>query len=48
MNKIFLIEWIDNTTSICEGTDVFNAIDNHLFPYYRQFYLTHKEIKYEN
>lgn len=43
-NKIFLIYWIDGSTSICEGKDIFNAINNHWGEFYQQFYLKHKEI----
>lgn len=46
-NLVFEVMWIDKTTSIIEGTDVFQAITNHFGEFYQQFYLTHKEIPYE-
>lgn len=46
MNKIFEITWCNGDTSICEGTDVFKAIENHFNAFYLQFYLKHKEIPY--
>lgn len=43
-NKIFLIQWVDGETSICEGNDVFQAINNHFGEFYQQFYYSHKDI----
>lgn len=43
-NKFFEITWVDGSTSICEGKDIFNAINNHWGEFYQQFYLKHKEI----
>lgn len=45
-NKIFEIKWVDGSISICEGIDIFNAINNHWGEFYQQFYLKHKEIPY--
>lgn len=46
-NKIFEIQFIDNTSAIIEGTDLFKAFDNHFGEYsqlMQEFYLSHKEI----
>lgn len=47
MNKIFEIQFIDNTSAIIEGTDLFKAFDNHFGEYsqlMQEFYYSHTEI----
>ena len=47
MNKIFEVQFLDYTSAIIEGTDLFKAFDNHFGEYsqlMQSFYFSHKDI----
>lgn len=47
MNKIYNVQFLDNTTAIIEGKDLNTAFNNHFGEYsqlMQEFYYSHTEI----